>query len=68
MKKTENECVGCTDVGLYCIGSSCPNKNVVRYYCDYCGREEKLYHYDNDEICEGCLLKQFDVVEGSDEW
>lgn len=66
MKRIENECVGCTSVGLYCMGDSCPNRNVTHYYCDYCDRERKLYHYDGDEICEECLLKQFDVVEGSD--
>lgn len=66
MQIIENECVGCTSLGLYCIGSSCPNRNVIRYYCDYCGGEEKLYHYDNLEICEECLLKQFEVVEGTD--
>ena len=65
MKRIEDECVDCpTEMG--CLGSSCPNRNVVRYYCDYCGKEEKLYDYDGDEICEECLLKQFDVVEGSD--
>lgn len=66
MQRIENECVGCTDVGLYCLGSGCPNRNVVHYYCDYCNNEEKLYHYDNDEICEECLLKQFEVIDGSD--
>ena len=63
MQRIENECVDC---GLPCLGSSCPNRNVVRYYCDYCGNEEKLYHYDNLEICKECLLKQFEVVEDTD--
>lgn len=63
MKRIEDECVSC---GLPCPGSSCPNKNVLRYYCDYCGEEDKLYYYGNDEVCEECLLKQFEVVEGSD--
>lgn len=66
MQRIEDECVGCTDMGLRCMGSNCPNRDVVKYYCDYCGSEEKLYHYDNLEICEECLLKQFEVVEGSD--
>jgi hypothetical protein len=65
MIKYENECVGCpTEMG--CLGSICPNRNVVRYYCDHCGSEEKLYHYDDSELCEECLLKNFEVVEGSD--
>lgn len=67
MKRVENECVGCKDLGLYCLGYSCPNRNVVRFYCDRCGEETKLYHYDSEEICEECLLKEFDVVYGS-EW
>ena len=64
MKRTENECVDC---GLPCLGNSCPNRNVIRFYCDRCGEEAKLYHYNSEELCESCLLKEFDVVEGS-EW
>ena len=63
MKKIENECVGC---GLPCLGDGCPNRNVARFYCDECEEEEKLYHYDGKELCEDCLLKNFEVVEGSD--
>lgn len=63
MKKIENECVDC---GLPCLSSSCPNLNVIRYYCDRCGNEDKLYYYDNEELCEECLLKNFEVVEDSD--
>lgn len=63
MIKYENECVSC---GFPCLGDICPNRNVARYYCDRCGNEEKLYHYDNKELCEECLLKNFEVVEGSD--
>lgn len=66
MKIIVDECVGCTDIGLYCIGDTCPNRNVTRHCCDSCGSETKLYHYDNLEMCEVCLLEQFDVVEGTD--
>lgn len=66
MKKLENECVGCTSVGLHCIGSSCPNLNVPHFYCDECGYEEKLYHYNDRELCKDCLAEEFDVVEGSE--
>ena len=62
MQKIENECVSC---GLPCIGRSCPNINVIRYYCDHCGNEDKLYYYDSEELCEECLLKNFEVVEGT---
>lgn len=66
MRSVENECVGCPPE-LGCLGSICPNRNVVRFYCDRCGEEGKLYHYDSEELCEECLLKEFDVVDGS-EW
>ena len=65
MQRIENECVSC---GLPCLGDSCPYRNVIRYYCDNCGDENKLYHYDNLEICGECLLKHFEVVNGSDYW
>lgn len=65
MKKIENDCVSCPPE-MGCLGSSCPYRDVIRYYCDYCGNEEKLYRYGDDEVCEECLLKNFEVVEGSD--
>ena len=63
MKKIENDCVEC---GLPCLGNGCPYRNVSHYYCDRCGCEDKLYYYDGEEICQECLLKNFEVVEGSD--
>lgn len=65
MKKIENECVGCKDSGLPCIGNSCPYRNVIRFYCDRCGNEDKLYYYDHEELCIDCLLENFEIVEGS---
>lgn len=65
MKKIEDECVGCPE-GMGCLGRGCPNRNVVRFYCDECDCEGKLYHYGDRELCEDCLLLEFDVVEGSD--
>lgn len=66
MKRTENECVDCKSLGLPCFGDSCPNRNVVRFYCDRCGVEERLYGYYGEEICAECLLEEFEIVEGSD--
>ena len=66
MKKTENECTGCTDMGLYCLGDSCPNKNVVRFYCDRCQEETILYDYYGEELCQECLLREFEIIEGSE--
>ena len=66
MKRTTSECVGCTDIGLYCLGNACRYKKVTRFYCDRCGHEEKLYHYNDEELCSDCLLEEFEVVDGSD--
>ena len=59
----EDECVGCpTEMG--CMGSACPYRNVPHLYCDKCKDDvEKLYKYDGQEICEECLLKEFEVIE-----
>ena len=64
MKKIENECVGCPPE-MPCLGNRCKYRNVVRFYCDRCKEENKLYHYGDEELCEECLLKEFEVVEGS---
>lgn len=64
MKKIENECVSC---GLPCLGSSCPYREVIRFYCDRCGEEKTLYHYEDEELCKDCLLEEFEIVEGSDD-
>lgn len=61
MKKIENECVGCPPE-MGCLGSSCPNLNVVRYYCDECREEAKLYHYDGQELCIDCIEKSLEEV------
>lgn len=59
----ENECCGCAVPGYPCIGSACPNRNVPHMYCDMCGEEvEKLYKYDGEEICEDCLLSNFESI------
>ena len=60
-----NECVGCTGVGLHCIGSSCPNRRVERYYCDRCGAECSPDNGDFgfDDLCEDC----YEVMSREDE-
>lgn len=59
MVKYENECVGPCPMG--CMGSSCPNRNVERHYCDKCGDElgKKIYLVDDEELCEWCLKDRF---------
>ncbi len=66
MKKVTNDCCGCAVPGYPCQGSACPLRSVTHYYCDKCKAETKLYEYDGMELCEECLLEQFDVVEGSE--
>lgn len=59
MKQLENECVDC---GLPCLGNSCPNRNVPRFYCDECGDEAQLYDFDGEELCIDCIEKRLDKV------
>ena len=66
MKRIENECVGCPKE-LGCLGNSCPNRNVTRYYCDSCNSEDILYEYDGEELCIDCIKERLTIVEGSDE-
>lgn len=60
MIKKENECVDC---GLPCLGSSCPNRNVIRIYCDKCGDEGKIFHYDGEHLCISCIEETLEEVE-----
>jgi hypothetical protein len=59
--RIENHCVGCTDLGMHCLGSNCPNRNVEVHYCDKCGEElgDEIYEVDGEELCEGCLKEKF---------
>ena len=62
MRKTENECIGCPPE-LGCVGdTSCPYRNVTRYYCDKCGEEEQLYEYDDRELCISCIEDELTKV------
>lgn len=62
MKRIENECVGCPpEIG--CLGKSCEYINVIRLYCDECEYEaDILYRYDDEELCQDCLLGRFEIV------
>jgi len=58
MRRYEDECVSC---GLPCLGSSCPNRNVLRIYCDRCGDETYAdYSFDDEDLCRDCLEKELD--------
>lgn len=71
MRVIENECVGCTSMGLPCIGPGCPNRHVVRYYCDNCDCEldgyEEPEEYDGHHYCEDCLIELGYMEDEEDE-
>lgn len=54
-----DECVGCSDLGLPCMGSSCRYRNVPYAICDECGDEiDDDVDFDEDKhLCEECKEK-----------
>ena len=60
MVRHENECVDC---GKPCLGSSCPYRNVKRFYCDECGEEEDLGIFEDKQLCQECHWKHVEKVE-----
>lgn len=61
MIKYENDCVDC---GFPCMGNNCPYHNVLYYYCDICKDDtDILYEYENQQLCQDCLLKIVPRVE-----
>ncbi len=61
MIRYEDECVGCTSMGLRCIGRSCRNRHVPHYCCDKCGVEGKLFHFNDDELCAECIIEELNT-------
>lgn len=61
-KRYEDECVNCPPE-LGCLGSDCPKKNVLHFYCDKCDEEAELYHYDGKELCIECIKDMLERVE-----
>lgn len=58
----EDECVGCPPE-MGCLGDSCPNRNVKRFYCDWCEEgfsPTDLRYYNNKYICKDCYLEQIE--------
>ncbi len=60
MKEIFNECVGCDRP---CMGNHCPNRNVVRHFCDQCNEETDLYYYEGEELCIDCIVSRLEKVE-----
>ena len=58
MIKFENECVGCPQGCVHC-----GRDKTQHLYCDRCGADcEELYVFDGEELCEECLLDNFDKI------
>lgn len=62
MVRYEDECVGCTSMGMRCLGSMCPNRNVPHLYCDECGEEDELYEYEGEQLCLHCIEERLEKV------
>lgn len=67
-KKNEDGCVGCSTMGLPCLGNYCSNRNIITYFCDACEDEfepEELYYDDvtDEELCSHCFLKRYKTVK-----
>ena len=60
MVRIENQCLGCEDLGMHCLGAACPRKRVEVRICDKCGEElDDIYEVDGEELCEDCLKERF---------
>ena len=61
MVRIENDCVDCPTCSADCTASHTPH-----YYCDRCGDETVLYHYEDEELCQDCIYRivEIDFVEG----
>ena len=66
MVKYTNECCGC-DADLYpCNPAQCGLTDVPNYICDCCGDDvgyNHLYHFDDEELCIGCIKDRLVKVE-----
>ena len=64
MRCVENDCCGCATESYPCRGDSCSYRHSVHLYCDKCKRDvEKIYEYEDYDLCEDCLLEEFDCVD-----
>ena len=48
-----NYCVGCKDMGLHCLGSSCPNSKKYIEVCDNCDNNADFF-IDKHAYCKSC--------------
>lgn len=58
------ECCDCATPSYPCRGNTCSNRHRQVLICDKCGEEvEKLYRTGDGELCEECLLGEYEVIE-----
>lgn len=62
MKKIIDDCVGCTSMGLHCLGHACSKRSREIHCCDNCEEEETLYHFEGGEYCIECIMEMLEVV------
>lgn len=65
------DCVGCTDIGLPCMGQGC-TQGYMEMTCDCCGRDaDILYLVDSivngGEYCKDCALETLEKMEEDEE-
>lgn len=61
MTRYESQCVSC---GFPCRREACRYYRVRVLECDCCHEEvDKLYRFDDEELCESCVLERLEVVE-----
>lgn len=59
-----NDCVGCPQG---CINCGRKHAKYVYLVCDECGEEfGELYKHNGQELCEGCLLEEFERITEDD--
>lgn len=64
MRTFEDDCVGCPPE-MGCLGSSCPRRRVLICTCDRCNESfdpEELYVVGGEDLCEDCLLNEYETV------
>lgn len=57
----EDNCVGCD----YCVGSCINKEKTLVCTCDKCGDgfdAEELYVTEDGDMCQECILNEFDTV------
>lgn len=62
MKQTTDSCVGCTSLGMSCLGSACRNSVTEVIICDKCKENNALYNIDDTDYCEECIEEELDNI------